>query len=329
MRSKLFIASLVLLGFPALALAAATIKALTLADGHDESNHVSAMFDGTTVPPLRIEAVQAGFDSNAKIVRRGGGGMFTKGPEYNLGPTVKPADLLTEALRAEASAMGLRAASGDESAWVVKATLKDVYAESRQVYMGATLFYGYMDVEFEVQGPRGEPTRTRLRAHNYYGAYNAGGGRKDEAQEGVAHLLVEGAQEMLARLNRAHFKAPLLPEMVKRVESLHATSSRNDVHLIGLSGAPGAAPALVQLLGQTQDENQRTRMIEALANTGSREVVAALAGRYAKEDEDCRWAILKAMDYIGGAEALAVIKDKGTKDEHEPCKRLAQRLQGT
>ena len=117
--------------------------------------------------------------------------------------------------------------------------------------------------------------------------------------------------------------------MVKRVESLHATSSRNDVHLIGLSGAPGAAPALAQLLGQTQDENQRTRMIEALANTGSREVVAALAGRYAKEDEDCRWAILKAMDYIGGAEAAAVIKDKGIKDEHEPCKRLAQRLQGT
>lgn len=94
MRFKLFIASLLLFGLPSLALAAATIKALTLAEGREESNHVSALFDGSKVPPLKIEGVQAAFDANAKIVRRGGGGMFTKGPEYNLGPTVKPADLL-------------------------------------------------------------------------------------------------------------------------------------------------------------------------------------------------------------------------------------------
>jgi hypothetical protein len=57
-------------------------------------------------------------------------------------------------------------------------------------------------------------------------------------------------------------------------------------------------------------------------------VVAPLSARYDKEDEDCRWYTLKAMDYIGNEAALALVRDKGVKDGHEPCKRLAKRVIG-
>jgi hypothetical protein len=320
---------LTLLLVPAIALAVATIKELNLAIGRDADNKIgSPVFDGSAVAPLRIEAIQGAYDPKAKVVRRGGGGFMTRGPEYNLDPKIKLADLLTEALRSEAPAMGLKLASGSEAAWEIKGRLKDIYMESHQVYMGSTLFYGYMEVEFEIS-QAGQPSRTeRLRSHSFYGAYSAGAGRKDEAQEGLSHLLVEGAQEMLSRLNRAHFKAPPHPEMEKKAASLSPASSRNDLHLVGLSGAAAAVARLIQAIPQTKEENQRYAMIDALGRIGSPEAIQVFAARYTGEDEDCRYAILKALDYIGSPEALAVIKEKGSKDDHNACKRLAARVSG-
>ena len=308
--------------------AAATIKEVKLTLGRDDHNKIgSPVVDTSKVGVLGIETLVASYDPKAKIVRRGGGGGFMFGaPNYDLDKTINMAALLTDALRSEAPAMGFRLASaGGEPAWEIKGTLKDIYAESRQVYMGSTLFYGFMDVELQVRPPGGEARTERLRAHSFYGAYNAGAGRKDEAQEALAHLLVEGAQEILARLNRTHFKAPPHPDIEKKINAL-TSATRNDILVVGLSGNSLAVPALLKLLPQTEDENVREAMIEALARIGSPEAVAGLAARYASEDEDCRWAILKAMDYIGGQEAMTVVREKGSIDENGPCKSLAKRL---
>ena len=107
-----------------------------------------------------------------------------------------------------------RPGQGDGSAWPTPAkpdgisgTIREIYVESRQIPYGATLFYGYMDAQVQLADPAGANHKAAIRLHNYCGGYNAGMGRRDEAESCAAQLLLEGAQEMLARLNRDYFKA--------------------------------------------------------------------------------------------------------------------------
>jgi hypothetical protein len=63
---------------------------------------------------------------------------------------------------------------------------------------------------------------------------------------------------------------------------------------------------------------------------GAPEAVSVLADWYrSEEDEDCRWSTIKALDYIGGEQALAVIRDEGVDDDHEAIERLAKRILGS
>jgi hypothetical protein len=327
MRKTMAVCVVLLSACPGLLAAASTITELSLADGRDANNTIgAAVFNASAVGPLRIAAITADFDRKAKIVRRTGRKFppAAAGPEYELDAKIDLATLLTEALRGEAGTMGFRVTTADDFGWDVKGTLKDVYLESRQVYMGATLFYGYMDVDFQVQKAGGAPATERLRAHKYYQAFNAGLGRRDEARAGLAHLLVEGAQEMVSRLNRSHFGAPPDPIVEKKVPTLTG-KSRIDLHVVGLSGAKAAVPVLIALIPKIEDENDRAAAIDALGRLGAPEAAPFLAGRYAKEDEDCRWATVKAMDAIGGQEAKAVV-EKGMQDEHDPIKRLSAKV---
>ncbi len=310
--------------------AAATIKELKLEDGRDDVNTITtAIFDGAKAGPVRIGPLKAGYDRKAKVVRKGGSGFFTKGPEYNLDPGLDLAAVLGESLRAEATAMGLAAGSGP--GWEIGGTLKDVYLESKQIPYGATLFWGYMDVALELKGPAGQTATVAMRLHNYSGGYNAGMGRKDEAQSGLAHLLIEGAQEILGRLNREHFKAPVKPEIEKLASQLQGgvLNKEKDLHLIGLSATQSAVPVLLGLLPKEIDENRRSTIIDALARIGSPEAVATLASRYATEDEDSRFYTIKAMDYIGGDAALALVRDQGSKDADSSPQRISMRVLGT
>ena len=86
--------------------------------------------------------------------------------------------LFTDALRDESSAMRYGRPNAIKPSWRVVGTLKDVYLESRQVYMGATLFYGFLDIELAVSGPDGAGKVVRMRQHTYSGGYNAGLGRQ-------------------------------------------------------------------------------------------------------------------------------------------------------
>lgn len=47
--------------------------------------------------------------------------------------------MFAQALRTESQAMGFRPTG---KGWLVSGTLRQIYLESHQVYMGATLFYG-------------------------------------------------------------------------------------------------------------------------------------------------------------------------------------------
>ena len=103
--------------------------------------------------------------------------------------------------------MGFRPPGAGAKQWHIGGVVTDIYLESRQVVMGSTLFYGFMTLELQVRNGAAEAQPVSLRLHNYYGSYNAGMGRQDEAKQGLMRLLVEGAQETLSQLNRNYFHA--------------------------------------------------------------------------------------------------------------------------
>jgi hypothetical protein len=293
--------------------AIATIKQVKLLDGYDDANRITAaVFDAKSLPPVSI-TVKPAYDRNAKIVRRGATSMFTRGPEYNLDKAVDLGAIFTDSLRAESAAMGFRTAPSSEG-WQVDGTLTDIYLESKQIPYGQTLFYGYMNVEFQIRSSAGATETRQMRLHDYFGGYNAGIGRRDEAEAALAHLLVEGAQDAIARLNREFFKAPPaadLTALVARIQPSGIDPNGNELHRVGLSGAPGAAAALLKWIPGEADEDKRSAMIDVLADLAAPDAVSVLSSRYRAEDEDCRWYTLKVMDYLGGDAALAVVRDQG------------------
>jgi hypothetical protein len=313
----------------ATALAIGTIKELSLDDGRDDVNRLAAPAVDGARTAVAIGTIASTFDKGAKIVRRGATGFMTRGPEYNLDKSLDLGPLFASALKQEATAMGF-GASGTP-AWQVDGTITDIYVESKQIPYGATLFWGFMDVDFRVSHGSAAAQTVSMRLHNYNGGYNAGMGRKDEAMVALAHLLVEGAQEALARMNRLHFKAPPHPGIDAALEQVKAGGEQRPeaLHRVALSGSPAAAGVLLALVPKEPDENRRSSLIEALARLGATDAVPVLAQRYATEDEDCRWVTLKAMDYIGGAEAGTLVTNAGLADKDGGPRRLAEKITGT
>lgn len=306
-----------------------TIKAVRLADGYNDTNRLTApVVDPARAPVLSI-TVTGAYDKGAKIVRRGATSMFTRGPEYNLDKAVDLAAIFAEATRTEAAAMGFTTAGAADAGWSIAGTIKDVYLESKQIPYGATLFYGYMLLDVNVGQGRAAPQSRQLRFHSYFGGYNAGLGRRDEAEAALAYLLVESAQDLLSRLNREFVHAPAHPEiatLIGRIQPTGIDAEGPELHRIGLAGVPEAASAILKWLPGEADENRRSALIDTLADLGAADAVAVLASRYATEDEDCRWYTLKAMDYIGGEPALALVRDRGTRDGDGGPRRLAERI---
>jgi hypothetical protein len=310
--------------------AQATIEQIRLAEGETDINRLTGpVYDAANMAPLAIGAFTANYDRKALLVRRAGGNMFTRGPEYRLNQAVDVAALFAESLKTQATGMGLRIAADGNAGWRLSGVVRDIYLESRQVPYGATLFYGYMNVDVQLDGPEGAKQTSTLRLHNYCGGYNAGMGRRDEAESCAAGLLIEGAQELLARLNRAHFHAAPHASIAAKLttaENAAADPQRGGIRAIGLSGLESATAALVKRLPNETSESGRAAIIDALAILGSPEAVAPLAARYELEDEDPRWYTLKAMDYIGGAEAMKLVSTAGVNDDDNGPKRLAQRI---
>jgi hypothetical protein len=309
-------------------LAIGTIKELALEEGRDDVNTLKAPVVDGSGTAVAIGTIAGTFDKGAKIVRKGATGFMTRGPEYNLDKGLDLPALFASALKSEATAMGFKSGAGG---WSIDGTIKDVYVESKQIPYGATLFWGYMDVDFRVARGSEAPQTVSMRLHNYNGGYNAGMGRKDEAASALAHLLVEGAQEALARLNRGHFKAAPHPSVAALIDEVRKTGdarSPNAVHRLGLSGSPAAPAVLLELIPKEPDENRRSMLIEALGRLQAGEAVALLKQRYATEDEDCRWVTLKTMDYVGGADAEALLKGPGLADKDGGPRRLAEKVTG-
>jgi len=214
--------------------------------------------------------------------------------------------------------------------WTIGARIDEIYVESLQMSgYGAILFHGLMRLDVELASPGGRSERLAMRFHNYYQQVSGGMNRKTPTETAITHLLMEGAQELLARLNgrtstRRRLRA--WPGWSRTSRRRASARLHRELHAIGLSGSQDAVPAL---LDREEDENDRSVLVNALARLGSPSIVRPLAERYAAEDEDCRWYTLKAMDYVGSAEALAVVREKGLADQEFFCQTIAKAILGS
>lgn len=336
MKRLALILSLVILVGSVVTVFALTMEKLELSDGRSDGNYIlGPVFDTEGIGGLQIGNFEPAYDQDGFVMFKQTKSLLGKSPKYpkpryKMDPSIDLGALLAEALGTEAEAMGFEVVPEGESgaSWQVTGTLHDVYVGIKQIPWGMTMFFGSMDVELHVRNGGGdESVSIRFPVFNMSQFYNAGLGLQDEAREALARLIIESAQEIVARLNREVFKAPPHPDTVALATVLEPNQKDPENRLLqfGLSGYAPGVPLLLGILDQEKDENDRVHMINALANIGSSEAVDALAERYGNEDEDCRYFTLKAMSYIGSSEAIEFVAREGAHDKKLACRVVAQR----
>jgi HEAT repeats len=311
-------------------LSAGVITKLDVSDIDDDSIQIPGpVVDGANAGAIAIGTFASSFDRN--VVRKGAGGFrnaMVKGE--TLAPELDLGEILAGALRAEGKAFGLNVlgpADAVKPQWMVGGTIRDAIVEVQHMGFGTLLYYGYLDVDVKAEREGTKPIEVPVRTARMFVLYNGGMGIADESETALKKLIVLGAQKIVARLNREVFHAPPLAAIEQKTAALKkVTDQETELHMVGLSGSPAAVAPLAALLEKERDENGRTSIVFALANLPSAEVVPLLARRYDSEDEDVRYATLLAMDAIGTEEALALVREKGTKDKDTAAKRLAERI---
>ncbi len=302
-------------------LPAATLDKLDLALGRTEQTRIATpVYAGA--PPLAVGAVTATFDRGAKIVR----GSALHGPTYSLAPAIDIPALFARALREEGKAMGFAAPAAPEATWTVSATIRDYHIDSYQSSgWSAALYYGFLELDLELAKPGEESRRYHYRLNDYDAAFSFGT-RRGSAENALTRLLVTGAQETLARLNRAVFKAgPAagIDARLARIVESGVAGRENDLRLVALSGLPAAAPALLQRLPKELEAGRRADLVAALALLAAPEGVDAVVASYRREDEDVRCAAVKSWGAVADENALRHLRELGASDTDEHCKALA------
>lgn len=312
---------------PTAAWAAKDLEVVDLSDGYDTEDNVltGPVFEGTSAPPLVFEGLTSAFDQDEFFIRRIPDG-FVRPLRYGISPSLDLAGLLTSALRAESSTLGLRS-SPAEDAVKVSGKITDAFMENRGIFGGAILFYGYLVLDLKVTFPDGREITLETASHDMFARVNGGFGARDEAGEAVARFLVQAAQEVVAIIARAHLKAPVHPGVLNLIPTVLRTGAENQyisLRRLGLSGHADALDPLLTLLDREREEDNRSQVISALANLRQERGLQALADRYPQEkDEDCRFYSIKAFAYSPGESSKKWIRDLGKKDKDSATKRLA------
>jgi len=257
---------------------ALTMEKLELSDGRSDDNYIlKPVFDTEGIGGLQFGNFASAYDQEGFILFRQTKSLLGKSPDYpkphyKMDPSIDLGSLLAEALGSEAEAMGFEVVPESEGSahWQITGVLHDVDVGIKQIPFGMTLFFGSMDFELNVRNDSGDQSLSvRFLLFNMSQFYNAGMGLQDEAREALGRLIIESAQEIVARLNREVFKAPYHPDTVALVTALEPNQKDPENHLlrIGLSGYAQGVPLLLGILDQTKDENDRmgaTYLIVAL-----------------------------------------------------------------
>lgn len=327
-RTLLPLLLLLLVSTPVFAI---TIDKLDVTNVDDTAIEIlGPVWDGAKAGPILVGKFESKFDRTVAS-KLAGGFRNAMIASYDLAPSLDFGQLFADTLRGEGTKLGLSMmASQDAKApqWTVDGTIHAANVDIQHMGYGSLLFYTYLDVDVRVTKAGAEPVTLRMRPGRLFVMYNGGMGIGDEVQAALAKIVVVGAQQTLARLNREHFQAPVLPATEARLAALGKIDDRGetDLHALGLSGVRGASAALAARLASERDENARTSIVYALTSLGAEEHVPLLVKRFPTEDDDVRYATILALASVGTPEALALIRDKGTKDKTTIVRKLSERL---
>jgi len=308
-----------------------TIRTLDVTDVDDDRIEITApVWDGSKTGAVLVGTFESKFDRRV-AAKLAGGFRNAMMPSYDLDPSLDLGRIFAGTLRAEGTKLGLPMMLPEEARapeWTIDGTIHGANVDIQHMGYGSLLFYTSLDMDVRVTPKGGQPVTHRLRPARLFVMYNGGMGMGDEVQAALAKIVLVGAQQTLARLNREHFQAPPLPVMETRLASLGKIDDRGEteLHAIGLSGVRGASAALASRLESEQNENARTSLVYALISLGAAEQVPLLIRRYASEDPDVRYATIIALANAGTPEAMALIREQGMKDKTAIIRKLSDRI---
>lgn len=308
-----------------------TIRTLDVTDVDDDRIEITApVWDGSKTGPVMVGTFESKFDRKV-AAKLAGGFRNAMMPSYDLDPSLDLGKIFAGTLRAEGTKLGLSMMSPEEARapqWTIDGTIHGANVDIQHMGYGSLLFYTSLDMDVRVTPKGGQPVTHRVRPARLFVMYNGGMGMGDEVQAALAKIVLVGAQQTLARLNREHFKAPTLPALETRLASLGKIDDRGEteLHAIGLSGVRGASAALASRLEKEDDENVRTSLVYALISLGATDQLPLLIRRYASEDPDVRYATIIAMANAGTPEAMALIREQGLKDKTAIIRKLSDRI---
>lgn len=292
---------------------------------NDENILTSPAWDGAAGPSLYIGDFTCACQSGDPLVVRN----KNRKPRYTVGASLHLGTLLADAMRQEARTLGLRVAeSADEADLTVSGTIDELLLGERTIPYGPLMYYSHLDLSLSLTGSNPASDDHALSLYNIVWRYNAGFGAKDEAREAVAQFLVESSQEVLAFVART-LDVPAAESVTGALDSVVASGVKDrilEVRRVGLSGADGAAEKLAQRIDRESKEGHRIELYEALGNLREPTAVDTLTARFATDDEDGRYFIVKALAYIGGEDALAFVRDRATNDGDRGVRNLAERV---
>jgi hypothetical protein len=320
---------LLLLTTPAFAL---TIEKVDLSEIEDDTILITGpVWDGREAGPVLVGRFESTFDR--KFANKLASGFRNAMmPSYTLAPQLDLGEVLATALRTEGTKLGLSMMAPQEGRapqWVVDGTIREARVDIQHMAYGSLLLYTYLDVDVRVTKTGEPPVTHRIRPARLFVMYQGGMGMGDEVQLALEQILLVGTHQILARLNREHVHAPVLPAVATKLAGLKMiTEQEADLHAIGISGLEGAGAALASRLETEKDENARTSILYALTSLGPDAHVPLLARRYASEDDDVRYATIIAMANAGTPEALTLIREQGMKDKTVVVRKLSERLLG-
>ena len=308
-----------------------TIKTLDVKDVDDTTIEIALpVWDGAKAGPVLVNSFESKFDR--KVAKKLASGFRNAMiPTFDLDPSLDLGRVFAEALRGEGTKLGLSMMAPQEAKapqWTIDGTIRGANVDIQHMGYGSLLFYTSLDLDVRVTKEGEPPVTHRVQPARLFVMYNGGMGMGDEVQAAIAKVLVIGAQQTLARLNREHFHAPTLSSVEPRLASLKKIDDDGEaeLHAIGLSGVRGASAALAARLESERDENARTSIVYALTSLGAAEHVPLLTRRFASEDDDVRYATIIALANVGTPEALAFIREKGAKDKTTIVRTLSERL---
>jgi len=309
----------------ALAASAGTIESVDLELGREHTIVAGPVWVPAAEFRLEIVGFADEFDETQRLFDTYGG----SGTKDRLRRGIDLGAIFAKELGRQARELGLTTGEGG---WKLSGAVEDVYIKNREIFFGPLLFTGHVDVRFEIVSPAGEATTARLRFLPTTARFNAGFGAKDENREALAQVLIEAAQEALARLNQRYFRQPAHPRLADKIAEVRrggAKPEEEGIRWLGLSGASEAVEPLLEVLRKGEDESARAEAVEALLLLGAESALPELRQRYASEDEDVRCAILAAvpeLDPEGGVAWIASVR--GPADKNKGCQHLALRRMG-